>query len=128
LNKLSVAVPSLADQSIQQKFFRSKAMTRSTRLIFLLLSFLAIAWHSSSAGGVLKVEGKNTVVVPVAVEVRTDVRDQIATTVLRATFTNRTGASAKMAYLFPMGLNAAVTQFRWLQNGVWTGAAFHFSI
>lgn len=98
-------------------------MNRSTRLIFLLLSFLAIAWHSSSAGGVLKVEGKNTVVVPVAVEVRTDVRDQIATTVLRATFTNRTGASAKMAYLFPMGLNAAVTQFRWLQNGVWTGAA-----
>lgn len=98
-------------------------MNRSTRLIYLLLGFLAIAWQSSTAGGVIKVAGKNIVMTPISVEIRTDVRDQIATTVLRATFINRTKASANITYLFPMGLNASVTQFRWLQNRVWTGAA-----
>lgn len=97
-------------------------MKNYTRLIHLLLGFFAIAWQSSIAGGVIKVEGKNTVVIPTSVEVRTEVRDQIATTVLRATFTNKTGALAKIGYLFPMGLNASVTQFRWLHGGVWSGA------
>ncbi len=79
--------------------------------------------------GVMKIKGQAaTYLTPREVEVIAELDNQVATTITRQTFVNRTGQHVFLQYGFPTSVNASVLQFRWRAAGQWrtakiTGAA-----
>lgn len=73
--------------------------------------------------GVMKIKGQAaTYLTPREVEVIADLDNQVATTITRQTFVNRTPQHVFLQYGFPTSVNASVTQFRWRVAGQWRTA------
>ncbi|MES2764398.1 MAG: VWA domain-containing protein [Bacteroidota bacterium] len=86
--------------------------------IFLAFILLLAANSLLMADGVLKVKNENnSYLLPVKVEVRTEIVNQVAITTTKQTFRNTTGKNLLLQYGFPTDVNASVTDFSWWQNG-----------
>src|SRR4051812_24778835 len=84
--------------------------------IILLLFIVGIT--AARAGGLMNVTTKNgSYLFPRSIDIHTTIQNQVAITVTTQSFTNTTGAAAKLSFLFPIPINATVTGFRWWQNG-----------
>jgi Ca-activated chloride channel family protein len=88
------------------------------KIIFALIVLL-FSGNALWADGVLKITGtNNTYIMPMNVDVKTEIVNQVAITTTKQTFRNTTGADIKLQYGFPTDVNASVTEFSWWQNGV----------
>lgn len=84
---------------------------------------LFLLHQCSFADGIFKItNANNSYLHPIAISVRADVNDQIATTVTQQTFKNTGKTTLRLQYAFPLNANAVVTQCRFHQFGAWRTA------